>query len=450
MNYFTDSIAAISTAAGFAAIAVIRVSGKNAIDIVSQFITNRNLQTQISQQVKKGKFSVGNQLLDDVLITIFREPHSYTGENLVEISCHGNPFITQKILEALLTKCRLAERGEFTQRAFINNKMDLTQAEAVGDLLNATAKYSHIAAMEQLNGKLYKRIQSLLDELTSFRALVELEIDFIEQDLPEMNFVELKEKLLVILAKLIKLSASGEEGLILREGLKVCLVGAPNVGKSSIFNAFLKTERAIVTSQPGTTRDYLEEAVALQGYLIRLYDTAGLREASDIAEKKGIERTYEIIKQSHKVLFIIDGTENGEELEQLKKLIEPEKIIPILNKSDLFSETELKHFQQKEYVICSTQKADGLDELKQTLLKDISINEEDLHAGMLVNARQISAVKRAVDSIKKGIQSIDEELGYEFTAFDLKEASSALEEVIGKITDDDILNQIFENFCIGK
>jgi tRNA modification GTPase len=450
MNYFSDTITAISTPTGFGAISVIRISGDKAVEVVDEFISNRDLKTMKSNLVKIGKFKVNDTLLDEVMVTVFRKPHSYTGENLVEISCHGNPFITQKIVESLLMKSRLAEKGEFTQRAFFNNKMDLTQAEAVGDLLNAKTKFSHLAAMEQLEGKLYHRIQSLLRDITSIRSLIELEIDFIEQDLPEISLLEIKEKLIVLLQNIRKLCASGEEGMILRDGLKVSLVGAPNVGKSSIFNAFLQTERAIVTPQPGTTRDYLEEAVALQGYLIRLYDTAGLRQTNDIAEKKGIERSYDIIKQSHKVLFIIDGTENNADLEELKTFIESEKIMLVLNKSDLFSEHQLESFQGKGYVICSTQTETGLDTLKQCLLAEISINEADLQAGMLVNARQIAAVSKAVTSLEKAIQSIDEELGYEFTAFDLKESSEALEEVIGKVTDDDVLNHIFENFCIGK
>jgi tRNA modification GTPase len=450
MNYCPDTIAAISTPSGMGAIAVIRVSGNDAIEIVNDFILSRNLIKIKSRYPFTGKFSYENQILDEVLCTIFRQPNSYTGENLVEISCHGNPYLTQRILEALLTRCRLADPGEFTQRAFLNNKMDLTQAEAVGDLLQAKTKYAHIAAIDQLEGRLFTRIKLFLDELTSLRAMVELEIDFIEQDLDELDSSKLKKKMETMLIGLKKLLASGNEGMILRDGLKVSLAGAPNVGKSSIFNAFLQTERAIVTPQPGTTRDYLEEAVALQGYLIRLYDTAGLRDSSESAEKIGIERSYDIIKKSHKTLYIVDENENLIELEKIKQLIEPENIILVLNKSDLFSEDELKSYRKKGYIPCSTLSAAGLDQLKQALLQDIIISEADLHAGILVNVRQIAAVKKAVSALNTALQSLEEELGYEFIAFDLKEASTSLEEIIGKITDDDILNHIFEHFCIGK
>jgi tRNA modification GTPase len=232
--------------------------------------------------------------------------------------------------------------------------------------------------------------------------------------------------------------------------LKVSLVGAPNVGKSSIFNSLLETERAIVTPIPGTTRDYLEEVISLNGYLVRIFDTAGLRATTDQIEKIGIKRSYEIIKNSHKVLFIIDGNENKKEYNTLSKLVDENKIIKVLNKSDKFNKIELQAFKKKGYIICSTQENSGLSKLKNSLLYNIEISEEELHAGILTNARQIAAVTKAAKSVDKALESINNGMGYEFTAFDLKEASSALEEIIGKVTTDDILNNIFANFCIGK
>jgi tRNA modification GTPase len=451
MEYRNDTICAISTPPGISGVALIRVSGNKSIEIVSEILKSKKpFKTAKSHTIQFGLIIDGKQVIDEVYVSIFKTPRSYTGEDVVEISCHGNTFIANQILELLLQKARLAEPGEFTQRAFFNNKIDLTQAEAVGDLINAKTKKSHQAAIEQLEGSLHHKIEELLNQLTEYRTLIELEIDFLEQDVPDIDIKQLGKDLQNLLRELKYLSSTGDEGLILKEGLKVSLVGAPNVGKSSIFNAFLKTERAIVTPIPGTTRDYLEEAIALRGYLVRFFDTAGLRETSDQLERLGIQRSYEIIKNSHKVLFIIDGEENKQEFEKLKQLVEPDKIIKVLNKADLFSRDKLMVFENKGFVTCSTIEKTGLKKLKDFLIKNIRISDEELHSGILTNTRHIAAVKRSISSLNKAIKSIKNDLGFEFTAFDLKEASSALEEVIGKITTDDILNQIFENFCIGK
>ncbi len=450
MEYKGDTIAAISTPIGIGGIAVIRISGENSLEIVSTiFKGNKPLEKAKSHSVIFGKIVDNNKIIDEVLVTVFKTPNSYTGEDVVEISCHGSTFIANQILQIILQKARLAEPGEFTQRAFFNNRLDLTQAEAVGDLINAKTKKSLNAAIQQLEGSLHVHIKNLLEKLTDYRTLLELEIDFLEQDVPDIDIPKLENNLLSLKQEFEKLAETGTEGLILRDGLKISLVGAPNVGKSSIFNAFLETERAIVTPSPGTTRDYLEEAISLNGYLIRIFDTAGIHNTSDSVEKIGIKRSYEVIKNSHKILFIIDGNKNNEEYEILKKMVGSNKIIKVLNKVDLFSERELKKFR-KDYIFCSAIQEKGLKKIKEYLVKDIEISEEELHSGILSNTRQIAAVKRAIKSIQSALNSLENKLGFEFTAFDLKEASSALEEIIGKITSDDILNQIFENFCIGK
>ena len=451
MKYKGDTISAISTPIGIGGISVLRISGENSISIVEEiFQAPKKLSEINSHQVTFGRIFDNDQLIDEVLVTVFRTPHSYTGEDVVEISCHGSTFVTNQILEMLLRKTRLADPGEFTQRAFLNDCIGLTQAEAVGDILNAKTKFSHLAAMQQFEGSLRIRIEKILQKVTEYRILLELEIDFTEQGLEQLDKEKLSEQLTELLQDLEELAQTGTEGLILKEGLKVSLVGAPNVGKSSIFNAFLQTERAIVTPHPGTTRDYLEEAISLQGYLIRFFDTAGIRETSDDIEKIGIERSYEIIRDSHKILFIIDDKENEDEYVKLLEFASENRIIKVLNKADLFSKEELENFRKKGYLICSTTDTSGLQELKEKLIADIQISQEELHSGILTNTRQISAVKRAVESTQKAIESLQNDLGYEFTAFDLKEASTALEEIIGKVTTDDILNQIFENFCIGK
>lgn len=451
MEYSHDTIAAISTPLGVGGISVIRISGSKSIEVVSNiFKSKKTLTEQPSHKAIFGKIIDGKKLIDEVIVTIFKEPNSYTGEDVVEISCHGSTFITNEILKLLLIKTRLAEPGEFTQRAFLNDKIGLSQAEAVGDLLAAKTRVSHLAALQQYEGSLRYRIENLLIKLTQFRTQLELEIDFLENDLDEIDNKELLKGLHALHKDLLKLVKTGEEGLIIKDGLRVSLVGAPNVGKSSIFNAFLETERAIVTPIPGTTRDYLEEVISLNGYLVKIYDTAGLRKTSDHIEKIGIQRSYDIIKSSHKIIFVIDGDMNEQEFATLSKLVDPTKIIRVLNKADNFKPAELREYKEKGYITCSTKENNGLSDLKNSLLQDIEMTDDELQSGILTNTRQISAAHNAATSVDKAINSIINGLGYEFTAFDLKEASSHLEEIIGKVTSDDILNKIFSNFCIGK
>lgn len=451
MKYRTDTISAISTPLGIGGISVIRVSGETAISVVDEiFRGKKSLREISSHKAVFGRIFDGNQLIDEVIVTIFRAPRSYTGEDVVEISCHGSTFITGKILEILLRKTRLAEPGEFTQRAFLNEKIGLTQAEAVGDLLSSQTQIAHLAAVKQYEGVLRRKIEKLLNQITEYRTLLELEIDFVEQGLEQLDTSALLQKLKKLQTEIEQLASTGREGMIIKEGLKVSLVGAPNVGKSSIFNAFLQNERAIVTPHPGTTRDYLEEALSLNGYLVRFFDTAGIRETSDQIEQLGIERSYEIIRQSHLILFIIAGEENETEYQKLTEIVPAENIIKIINKTDLLNRVELKKFINAGYIPCSVIKPDGLQPLKEILLRDIRVSESDLNSGILTNARQVAAVQRANESLQKAISSLQHNWGYEFTAFDLKEASTALEEIIGKITTDDILNNIFENFCVGK
>ncbi|MDY6915195.1 MAG: tRNA uridine-5-carboxymethylaminomethyl(34) synthesis GTPase MnmE, partial [Candidatus Cloacimonadota bacterium] len=399
MEYKSDTIVAISTPPGIGGIAVIRISGEDAIAAVAPFFRGKKISSLPTHKATFGKIADKNMDVDEVVLTIFRAPQSYTGEDVVEISCHGSNFIARKILQLILQKARLADPGEFTKRAFLNNKMGLTQAEAVGDLLNAKTKYSHLAALQQLEGKLHSKISGYLKILTDLRAKLELEIDFMEQGLEELE----RENFLLQIKKLQKdlgdLVETGEEGLILKEGYKICLVGAPNVGKSSIFNAFLESERAIVTPVPGTTRDYLEEAVSLKGYLLKIYDTAGLRKTKNSVEKMGIKRSYELIRNSHKILFIIDGKKNEDELKKLKKLVPKEHILKILNKCDLLSENTKQKFTKQGYIPCSATSKNGLKDLKKRILQEIEISPDILNEGILNNPRQIAAATKAYDAL---------------------------------------------------
>ncbi|MEA1972264.1 MAG: tRNA uridine-5-carboxymethylaminomethyl(34) synthesis GTPase MnmE, partial [Candidatus Cloacimonadota bacterium] len=359
----------------------------------------------------------------------------------------GNDFVANMILELFLRKLRLADAGEFTMRAFFNDKMDLTQAEAVGDLLNAKTKHQHQMAIHQLEGSLHNKITKILAKITELRTLLELEIDFQEQGLSKLGKTKFANDIQIIISKLQNLIDNGNDGLILREGYKVSLFGAPNVGKSSIFNKLLESERAIVTPIPGTTRDYIEEAISLNGFYIRFFDTAGIRETSDEIEIIGINRAIDVIKASHKILYIEDG-QTSSNLDELLTIVDEDKIIKVLNKSDLHSKEMIDKFNG--FVLTSTKTNNGLDAIKQKLSKDLFISNQEMNSGMLTNMRQISAVKKSLFALKKGYQTFIDEMGIEFVAFDLQESSSFLEELIGKVSDEDIRTKIFSEFCVGK
>jgi len=318
----------------------------------------------------------------------------------------------------------------------------------VNDIIQAKTKKSQQLALNQLEGKLYKRIAKLLEKLSHYRIQLELEIDFLDDDVPDINLEELHQELLLFKADLEKLVISGEQGRIIREGLKISLIGKPNVGKSSLFNKLLESERAIVTPIPGTTRDYLEEVISLDGYLVRIFDTAGIRETSDTIEKLGIKRSKEIIDGSDFVLYITDSTDSNEEYNNFVSDIPAHKLLKVLNKVDIIPAEKLINYP--DYIQTSTFNQEGTNKLKESLLTKITLSDSELNSGLLTNSRQILAVKEAITSIAQAADSIDADMGYEFTAFDLKEASAHLEEVVGKITNDDLLNTIFSNFCIGK
>ncbi len=455
-DFLQDTIVALSTPMGKGALAVIRVSGSDAFPAISPFFKTKRRKTNFSAEelkTKKRQFGIitdGKRIIDEVVLSLYQGPHSYTGEDIVEISCHCNPFIIREIIKLLQQRGRIAKPGEFTQRAFYNNRMDLTRAEAVGDLLNASTELAHRAALSQLEGNLYKKIAKLLEELTSYRIELELEIDFSEQDLPKINTDKLKSNLSSLTKELQRLLDTGKEGLILREGLRVCLTGSPNVSKSSLFNYLLASNRAIVTSIPGTTRDYLEESLSLNGYLVRLYDTAGLRTTEEEVEAIGISRTHDLMEQADRIVYIEDGEQTGDKLRQHPFARHNSELIKILNKADILPKEKIDEYRQQGFIICSAKTGAGIESLKEKITDNLILNSEKIEAGILSNMRQIDAVEKSLKAIKQAQQSLENNLGYEFTAFDLKVASEALEEIIGKITTDEILHQIFSNFCIGK
>lgn len=451
-----DIIIAPITPAGYAAIAVLRLSGKGCIELLARhFQPAGKLLNSPTHRLVHGYLqdSRGNDL-DEVLLTVFRSPHSYTGEDSLEISCHGNPNLVNRILKLLLQSCRLAKPGEFTLRAYLNGKLDLSQAEAVNDLIKAQASKAESAALMQLKGKLSEYLQGILERITEVRLRCELAIDFADQDLPQIDLVDLANRLQGIISDAAELASKAEQGRIIREGIKVCLAGAPNAGKSSLFNALLQQNRAIVTPHPGTTRDYLEESISLNGFPLVIYDTAGLRTSQDEIESQGIAKSYELMQEADLIIYLKEATPQTGELNFPAILRESglsaelvSKTIFCLSKADLLPENTP---ESTHITFCSTITNKGLDGLSDQILVRLNLSDELVNKPLITNSRHLAALENSLVSLRMALQSLQDGLGFEFTAFELSSASAALEEILGVISPDDLLEQIFSNFCIGK
>ncbi len=448
---FEDTITAIATPPGNGAINVIRISGKKSIEIAaSVFSSNADILKSKTHTVHYGKIIGKNgEIIDDVLLTVFIEPHSYTGENSVEISAHGNQLIASKIIELLLEKgARLAEPGEFTKRAFLNGKMDLTQAEAVADLINARAEASLRGARNQLEGILSKKVEKLRKELLEISSLIEIELDFAEEDLEFISKEKASNKIKKAIEEIELLINSFKYGSVLRNGVNVAIVGKPNVGKSSLLNYILKYSRAIVSNVPGTTRDVISEEVTIDGVLFKLFDTAGIRLTEDHIEKEGVRRSREAVSNSDIILFLSDAKEgfDKEIYEELLNLTDEERVIKIINKIDLCPTEE-----RKGTVKISAIRGDGIEKLfeimKQKALGDSKYSEQ---SAVITNVRQLHALKKSREALRRAVKGLGDGMSGEFIAVDLRLAMDALGEIIGKVTTDDILNNIFSKFCIGK
>jgi len=457
MSNVSEIICAPITPAGFSAIAVIRLSGKGCIQLVAKHFSHRKkLLSSPSHNLIFGSFlAETGEAIDEVLLSVFREPHSYTGEEVIEISCHGNPNLVNRILQTLLLSCRLAKPGEFTLRAFLNGKMDLSQAEAVNDLIQAQATQAEKAALMQLKGKLSKYLQILLNRITELRIRFELAIDFADQDLPLPDSKAMYQELIDIIKTAEELKNTGEQGRRLREGIKICLTGAPNVGKSSLFNALLQQNRAIVTPHPGTTRDYLEEFLSLNGFPVVIYDTAGLREAPDDIEKEGIAKSYELMQNSDLILYLVEANTVTNPNLQISELLSTypipselySKTLAVFSKADLLPD---KTPEIQDGIYCSVITEMGLKDLTEAISQRLRQSTELLNKPIIINNRHLIALSKCLQSLHQAKQSIEENQGYEFIAFELISASNALEEILGIITTDDLLDKIFSEFCIGK
>lgn len=468
MNLLTDTIAAVATPPGEGGIAVIRVSGPNAITIADDcFRGRRTLGSVPTHTAHAGEIvSVGGTPVDQVICTVFRAPHSYTGEETVEVSCHGGVLVTQLVLETLLASgARHARPGEFTQRAFLNGRMDLSQAEAVADLIHAHSDMAHRASIQQLRGSLLKSVEALRQQLMDSASLIELELDFVDDG------YEFKDKRLLLsqientVARLDELASSYRFGRVWREGVSVVITGSPNVGKSSLLNALLNTERAIVTDIPGTTRDFIEESVNLEGIQFRLTDTAGLRTAQDPIETEGVDRAVHLSAEADIVLFVLDQSKamTQEEARWLRLHARErgpfrKNTIIILNKSDLLPHPDslptrlLDLLPRMSVLRVSATSGAGLHDLKATLtdLVKSGTRSADIEKVIVTNSRHYDALTRAKAHLELCRASLNEGRSGEFVAIDLRTALDCLGEITGVVTTEDILNNIFSRFCIGK
>jgi len=447
-----DTIAAVATPSGVGAISIIRVSGPQSFSVVDSIFVGKNkISSAPSHTIHYGKIidNEGN-FIDDVLVSVYHNPHSYTGEDSIEISTHGSPFISKRIIELLLDKdVRIAEPGEFTKRAFLNNKIDLAQAEAVVDIINSRTEASLRGARNQLDGILSKKVQQFRSSLIDASSFVELELDFAEEDLEFINRHDLFNKINIIIQEIDKLLETYSFGKTLKDGVNVAIVGKPNVGKSSLLNYILKESRAIVSHIPGTTRDIIREDVSIDGILFRLYDTAGIRFSNDEIEREGVARSREAVKNSDIVLLIDDVEQNGskEIYDEILTLTSNQKIIEVLNKIDL--EPELN--DKKADILISALTGEGIntlfEKLKIIALGNSSYSEK---SAIVSNIRHYQCLKETKNHLLSSIKSIKEKLSGEFISLDLRNAAESLGEIIGEVTSDDILNNIFMKFCIGK
>jgi tRNA modification GTPase len=464
-----DSIVALATPSGAGAIAVIRISGEEAITIgnsVFQSIKNKDLTHQKSHTLHLGHIIDGTKTLDEVLVSIFKGPNSYTGENTIEISCHGSTYIQQQIIQLLLRKgCRMANAGEFTLRAFLNGKLDLSQAEAVADLISSDNEASHQIAMQQMRGGFSNEILKLREELLNFASLIELELDFAEEDVAFADRTQFRELLTRITFVLKRLIDSFAVGNVIKNGIPVAIIGEPNVGKSTLLNALLNEERAIVSEIAGTTRDTIEDELVIGGIGFRFIDTAGIRETKDVIESIGIKKTYEKIEQAQVVLFLIDSLQliidNKNsfkiEIEKIRNQFPRKPLIIVINKVDSLNQKQTEILLEKLSIInyqlsikISAKNKTGIEELKNQLLSFVNTGALRNNETIVTNTRHYDSLLKALDEIQKVNYGLETNLSSDLMAIDIKEALYHFGIITGQVTNDELLGNIFANFCIGK
>ena len=454
-----EPICALATPNGIGAIAVIRLSGLGCIDIVNSVFKGKDLSKVKSHTVHFGTIRDGEHILDEVLVTIFRTPTSFTREDAVEISCHGSDYIVRSILKLLVKKgCRVAKPGEFTQRAFLNGQFDLVQAEAVADLIAADSEASHRTALHQLRGGFSRQLASLREELIHFASLIELELDFGEEDVEFAGRDELRELIHRINRTLVPLIESFDFGNAIKGGVPVAIIGAPNVGKSTLLNALLNEEKAIVTAIAGTTRDVIEDTLVIGGIKFRIIDTAGIRETDDVVESIGIERSKKAMEQADIVLLLFDSEENRQKLEVLTEgLSDHKKYIWVRNKADLEQDgnhltpnlsSEEGGTEGDVTLSISAKNGTGIEELKAELTRLANVRAQS--DTVVTNLRHYEHLVKTHQALNEVLRGMDEGITGDFLAQDIRLALYHLGEITGTIVADDLLANIFGKFCIGK
>lgn len=461
-----DPIIALATPSGAGAIGIVRISGENAIALAAPYfksVRGKDLTKQKSHTIHLGHVVDGEKTLDEVLVSVFKGPNSYTGEDVVEISCHGSTYIQQQVIQLFLRNgCRTADAGEFTLRAFLNGKLDLSQAEAVADLIASDNEASHQIAMQQMRGGFSNEIKMLRDELLNFASLIELELDFAEEDVEFANRDQFKDLLNRILQVLKRLIDSFAVGNVIKNGIPIAIVGEPNVGKSTLLNALLNEERAIVSEIAGTTRDTIEDEISIGGFGFRFIDTAGIRETEDVVEGIGIRKTFEKIEQAQVVLYLVDGSSllmDGNNISKLKGEIEkvknkyPQKLLlVIINKKDTISKEQIVTINKEleSPLLLAAKTGEGVEDLKNHLLAFVNTGALRNNETIITNTRHYDSLLKAYQEVDKVRTDLSDGVSGDLLSIDIRQALFHFGEITGEITSDDLLGNIFANFCIGK
>jgi tRNA modification GTPase len=458
-----ETIVALASPSGAGAIAIIRLSGNEALTIaeqVFQSVSGKAISKQKTHTIHLGHIVEAGKVYDQVLLSIFKNPHTYTGEDVIEISCHGSTYIQQQIIQLLLRKgCRMAQAGEFTLRAFLNGKLDLSQAEAVADLISSDNEASHQIAMQQMRGGFSNEIAKLREELLNFASLIELELDFAEEDVEFADRTQFNELLTRIEFVLKRLIDSFAVGNVIKNGIPVAIVGEPNVGKSTLLNTLLNEERAIVSDIAGTTRDTIEDELVIDGIGFRFIDTAGIRETRDVVESIGIKKTFEKIEQAQVVMYLSPLTPKGgtlafvkTEVEKIRNQFPLKPLIIIGNKIDLYSNNEIEHIKKEipTIVLLSAKNKTGIEELKNQLLSFVNTGALRNNETIVTNTRHYDSLLKALEEIQKVSFGLQTGLSSDLMAIDIKQALYYFGEITGEVTNDELLGNIFANFCIGK
>jgi tRNA modification GTPase len=459
-----DSIIALATPSGIGAISVIRISGEDAINIVSKkfnSISGKKLKNQKTHTIHLGHIIDNNRIIDEVLVSVFKNPSSYTGENIVEISCHGSSYIQQEIIQLFLKNgCRMADNGEFTMRAFLNGKMDLSQAEAVADVIASNSSASHQLAIQQMRGGITNELKDLRTKLLDFAALIELELDFSGEDVEFADRTKFKELVVTISSVLKKLIDSFSFGNAMKNGIPVAIIGEPNVGKSTLLNSLFNEEKAIVSEIAGTTRDAIEDELIIEGVAFRFIDTAGIRQTNDIVESIGIRKTFEKAENAQLLIFLIDSNKFAnsksfflEEIETIKNRFPNKRLLLIANKIDSLPEKQRKEITTsvKDILLLSAKEKIGITTLLKELTSLVNKGALSNNETIVTNSRHFEALNNALNAINSVQEGIDLEISTDLFSIDIRECLRHLGNITGEYDlDKDILGHIFSNFCIGK